>query len=65
MVFDLVGGEMKTVAFKALRVAGHVLTIVEEDDPKYVTLLYPVHSLESLFMVHSFYTIINKHKNKN
>eukprot|EP00026_Physarum_polycephalum_P012561 Phypoly_transcript_12883.p1 GENE.Phypoly_transcript_12883~~Phypoly_transcript_12883.p1 ORF type:complete len:357 (-),score=59.75 Phypoly_transcript_12883:33-1079(-) len=58
IAIDLVGGDMKTLAFRSLRTTGHVLTIVEENDPKYVTLLYPVHSLESLFMKDATFSTI-------
>lgn len=58
IAIDLVGDKMKTFAFKAIRVAGHVLSIVEENDPKYVTLLYPIQSMESIFMKDASFTTI-------
>jgi len=47
--YDLHGGDMKTACFYALKLGGHVVTIVEED-PKYVTPLYASQTHNCLFM---------------
>jgi hypothetical protein len=42
---------MKTLCFHVVGFGGHVLTIVEEDDPKFATPLYPSQAgMSSLFM---------------
>lgn len=50
---DLVGGKMKTLAFNVVGLGGHVLTIVEEDDPSFPTPLYPSQNPRCLFMVNA------------
>eukprot|EP01111_Echinosteliopsis_oligospora_P003902 TRINITY_DN1612_c0_g1_i1.p1 TRINITY_DN1612_c0_g1~~TRINITY_DN1612_c0_g1_i1.p1 ORF type:complete len:351 (+),score=94.72 TRINITY_DN1612_c0_g1_i1:172-1224(+) len=56
---DLVGGNMKELCFHVIALWGHILTIVEEDDPKYCTPLYPSQSgPNSLFMKDATFSTI-------